>query len=314
MAFSRIAATPKDAFDVQLGGEHFVQEGKSGLVLEVALINGVSASMLPQVHVAVVGETNHVAIVTADVSSLDRLHAFVTKKIESGQLRAMHVKLGPEAAGPTARLVMHRERDGFIRAQTDADARNAIEVLEKDWASAYKHHVALITAGNQQAEVQSIPQPSVRVNLEIRPDDVNRAVAKIAFNVLAARVSPEFALSPEFDELRKYVLGEDIRHRSDLGQDEVAVDLRFVTQLPHDTAPLVPTEEHAVTISYVHPSLFAWVTLYRTDNFVVRFGDISLSENVLAVHEFSSVRTGNAALDVAETIQRMTAQVEHHGK
>jgi hypothetical protein len=54
--------------------------------------------------------------------------------------------------------------------------------------------------------------------------------------------------------------------------------------------------------------MYAWVTLYESHNFVVKLGEIDLPESVLAVHEFSSVRKGNQALDVAEAYRRMVAR------
>jgi hypothetical protein len=105
--------------------------------------------------------------------------------------------------------------------------------------------------------------------------------------------------------MRKYILGDDVRHPQIVAPDEVTVDKRFVTARPHGTEAVVPTEEHAVTLFYHAPTLLAWVTLYKTNNFVVRLADIHLAESVLAVYEFSSVRRGNAALDVAQIVERI---------
>lgn len=98
---------------------------------------------------------------------------------------------------------------------------------------------------------------------------------------------------------------DDIRHPERADPDEVLVDTRFVSLLPPDTAPIVPTDEHAVTLSYVPPALYAWVTLYKTHNFIVKLGDIALPDNLFAVHEFSAVRRGNEALAVPEIFRRM---------
>jgi hypothetical protein len=266
------------------------------------------AVVLPQIHAAAVGVSTQIAIVTADVSDLPRLNSFVGKQIETGKLRTLHIKLGPVDAGPTARIVLHRESMGFVRAQTDADARSLFSVLEANWSNLYAQHAARVATGDQPIAVQSIERPWVNLNMAVRPDDVNRAVAKIAFNLLAVRVGSDFALSREFDELRRYVLGEDIRHRDDLGPGEIAIDSRFVTQLPHGTQPLILTEAHAVILAYARPTLYAWVTLYKSHNFVVKLGEINLPDSVLAVHEFSSVRKGKQALDVAEAYRRMVTR------
>jgi hypothetical protein len=204
VALTRVASTPDDAFGVQLGGDHFSRDEAAGLILEVAVTNGMQAVVLPQVHAAAVGDSTQIAIVTADLSDLPRLNAFVGKQIETGKLRTLHIKLGPVDAGPTARLVLHRESMGFVRAQTDADVRSLFSVLEANWSNLYAQHAARVATGDQPIAVQSIERPWVKLNVAVRPDDVNRAVAKIAFNLLAVRVGSDFALSREFDELRSY--------------------------------------------------------------------------------------------------------------
>lgn len=313
VALSRVGFTPRTAFDVRLSGEHFVRDDTSGLVLDVAITNQMRAVVMPQVHVTLDGEQARISILTSEPDKLPRLNMFVAQQIDSHRLPKMHVKRGPDDAGPSARLVMHREDDGYIRAQSDEDAHQLVTLLQEHWRAAYGKHAARVAAADAAPEWRSIPKPAVNLHLSYRPDDVNRAVAKIALNVVAARMSADFALAPEFDELRRYILGDDIRHLKPVEPNEVLVDPRFVSQLPPDTQPIVPTDEHAVTISYVLPSLYAWVTLYKTHNFIVRLGDIALAENLFAVHEFSTIRRGNEALDVAETYKRLRARDQSGG-
>lgn len=305
VALSRVGLTPGTAFDVKLGGDHFVKDDATGLVMDVAVTNEMRAVVMPQAHIVPAGDETNICILTADADSLKRLDSYVAKQIASGRLAKMHVKNGPAEAGPHARLVMHRENDGYIRAQTHEDAERLIAVLQEHWRQACDQHAARVASGEIVPEAASVAHPSVQVTMSYRPDDVYRAVAKIAFNMLAVRVGTQFAMSPEFDELRHYVLGEDIRHPERATPEEVLVDTRFVSPLPLDTAPIVPTDEHAVTLSYVPPALYAWVTLYKTHNFIVKLGDIALSDNIFAVHEFSTVRRGNEALTVSDVLRRI---------
>ncbi len=313
VSLSRVGFTPETAFDVRLGGDHFVKDDASGLVMDVAVTNEMRAVVMPQVHVFVDGEQTRLSVLTADTDDLARLNAFVIKQIDNGRLPKMYAKRGPEDAGASARLVMHRDDDGYLRVQCDADAQRLVSVLQDHWREAYEQHVARVAAGGPPPEGRSAPKPAVHVHVSYRPDDTNRAVAKIALNVVAARMSPEFALSPEFDDLRRYILGDDIRHPERAGPNEVLVDPRFVSQLPPDTQAVVPTDEHAVTISYVPPTLYAWVTLYKTHNFIVKLGDIALTEELFAVHEFSTIRRGNEALDISETYRRLHARAQYCG-
>lgn len=313
-ALSRVGFTPTGSFDVRLGGDHFVKDEGSGLVMDVSITNEMRALVMPQVHVVSAGDQTQVCILTSDTDDLKRLDAFIAKRIEGGRLAKMHVKTGPSGAGPSARLVMHRRDDGYVRAQSDSDAQQLVAVLQAHWHTAYEQHASRVASGETAVEGRSIHKPSVHVNVSYRPDDVNRAVAKIVLNVVAARIGPEFALSPEFDELRSYILGDTIQHPEFPAPDQVAVDSRFVLLLPHGTQPIVPTDEHAVTLSYLAPSLYGWVTLYGSHNYIVKVGEIALSDNLFAVHEFSTIRRGNEALDISETYKRIRSRGRNGGK
>ncbi len=50
----------------------------------------------------------------------------------------------------------------------------------------------------------------------------------------------------------------------------------------------------------------AFVTLYRRQSFVVELGTIDFPESLLTSHEFSTVRQGNAALDLTELYERLS--------
>lgn len=303
VALARVAYTPKTAFAVKLGGDQFFKDDVSGLVFDVVLKNEMQPVLLPQVHLKQVVDEHTVvmSIGVADQASFERLDKVLKAWIEDGTLSATHVKIGPHHAGPTARFVAHRMGDAYVRAQSQEDAERLIEALQVGWNKASTEKRKAIQAGKGQ---RSVEKPWVQIDVEWKLDDANRAVAKIAMNTMAARIGSQFALSPEFDPLRAYILGEDIRHPPQLAPGEIAVDGRFVTRT--DDAAVVPTGEHAVTLCYVAPTLYAWVTLYRDHNYVVRLGDIPLPGEVLATHEFSSVRSGNQALDLKEVFERVT--------
>jgi hypothetical protein len=286
VALSRAAATPKENLEVRVGAERFIADPSSGLILEVDGNNSKRGEPVPQVHVVrLLGQQATVTFAAKDTADFERLASFVDEKLASSQLRSMHVKLGPEQAGPTARLAMHRERDAFVRAQSQEDADLLFRAIETDWARR--------TAQHRKRLAESTPaQPTF--------DHVYRAVAKTAFNFAAAQLGSAFLLAQEFDDLRRYVLGDDVRHASVVAPGEVAVDKRFVTHLPYGTDPVAPTEGHAVTLFYDAPVVLAWVTLYKSYNFIVRLGDVSLPESVFALPGLSSVRRGIAALAVAE--------------
>ena len=64
----------------------------------------------------------------------------------------------------------------------------------------------------------------------------------------------------------------------------------------------------ALVAGYQHPKLMAYVTLYKVHSFVVELATIELSENVLASREFSTIRKGNAELDLRTLYERLSSR------
>lgn len=298
VALARIAYTPANSFDVKMVGDHFFHDEAADMHTEVYMTNEFRPVLHPQVHFR--QGTREIAIHAPDKAGSDALVGFIGDRIAAGNLRSIHVKVGPFEKCTTSRLVLHREKEGFVRVATAGDETAFFDALETSWKDL---HAQAGDAGNFVAE--KVAQPRVHVHMKMRLDDVFRAVAKTAFNVLAMDVGVDFALSPEFDELREYVLGRDIRHPERLAPGEIAVDTRFVRMVPAEQAPLVPTEGHVVTILYQPPRLLAYVTLYKDQSFVVVLGTVALNETVVLSHEFSAVRRGNQALDIATVFDRL---------
>jgi hypothetical protein len=299
VAISRVADTPAGAFDVALGGEHFHHDEARDLVTEVSLTNGLRPAPFPQLHFRI--GTNNVMVVADDEAGLERLVAFVDKRLADGSLRELHVKVGPAEKCTTARIVVHRENDGFIRVAQRGHEVAVFDALEKAWGE-----LRAKMTGGEAPVAESVPNPTVELTMHIRLDDVFRAVAKTAFNVLATDVGVAMARRPEFDPIREYICGRSIEHPEILEEGQVAVDPRFVRMVPFGETPLIPTDKHAVTISYQHPKLMAFVTLYKVHSFVVELATVELPDRVLASREFSTIRRGNAQLDLKTLYERLS--------
>lgn len=298
VAISRTAHTAPTAFDVQLGGEHFHHDTERDIYVEVNLTNKLKPVPFPQIHH--LPSKSEFTVLANERPEITAMVEFLDRQIEKATLRSLHVKVGPDAFCTNARFVMHRSKDGFARVPSVGAEAGFFDALEKAWQELRKQML------EQTFVAESTPTPTIAMNLSIRPDDVYRAVAKTAFNVLATDVSSDLALSREFDEIRDYILGKDIRHSPNRQPDEVAVDTRFVLSMPFGEAPLIPTDEHAITLFYDQGKLLAYVTLYKVHSFLVILGTISLPDEVFLTHEFSCVRRGNKALDVQEIYERMS--------
>jgi hypothetical protein len=200
---------------------------------------------------------------------------------------------------------MHRDEEGFVRVPRAGAEGALFDALEKGWQLAIDQNLAAVDCGD--VAQTWVEKPSVNLTLRVRFDDVFRAVAKTAFNLMALKLGDEFALRTEFDPLRRYIRGIEIVHPP-RAPGQVLVDGRFVAMSARGTPPIVPTDEHAITLAYVPPTLYAWVTLYASHNFVVRLAAVHMSDGVPTTHEFSVVRRGNEALGVQDVFDRVATR------
>jgi hypothetical protein len=312
VALSRVSNTPKSAFKTSLGGEVFGEDPQSGLVLDMTLGNAMQAEILPQIHVLPSKDEKRrpVQIIAKDMQDHRRLDSFVRKAINDGTIMSTFVKEGPEEAS-TTRFVLYRKDQAYVRVPPGAreEATSLLRMIEKGW-----HKAGFSDRLEESINPQTIVQPQVTVRMAICLDDVYRAVAKIAFNVMAAEFGAGFALRSEFDEIRAYILGDDIRHPEQLADDQIDVDNRFVRQ-DTDRTCFVATDEHAVTLAPHSGSLFAWVTLYGTHQYGVSLGEVPLSDFVISTIEFSTTRKGHRKLELTEILQRVIqARREGHSE
>jgi len=302
VGLQKVGSTPSSAFEVKLGGEVFFTDPVSGITFECALRNELAAQMYPQVHGS--PATGTLLINSGGLDDFERLAAYLEKKIANGGLGSVHVKLGPENAGKTPRFVMHRENDGFFRGQTDADVAALRTMLESNWSQVAGPYRAQISGSSPPVQARGVHQPEMQVTLRIDFNEIYRAIAKIAFNVMTSMLGPTFALEAAFDPIREYIRGADVR-LPPVTPGQVAVDGRFVSSaIPGATSPL-STNGHAVVLFGSPIGLRAWVTLYQTSNFIVHLADVAPEGLIPRAHEFSITRSGNKELELEEFFRRL---------
>ena len=297
VALSRVAFTPTQAFDVRLGGEHFQYDPERDLHSDVTLVNGFKPYTFPQVHFRY--NSHEVIVVATNHEELRSLAEFVDKHIANGTLGGIHVKVGPANRTTTARIVMHRSKDGFIRVRNAGDEQQIFAFLASHWI---KLRGALLTGHFTD---QIFENPEINLSIPVTPDDVYRAVAKTAFNVLATDVGVPYVLRTEFDPIREYIRGRDIRHPTPQAPDELLVDDRFVEMLTSERRPLRPTSEHLVCLFHHRAHAMASVTLYGTHSFLVMLGAVDSGGFDFAAREFSVDRTHTSALDLEDAYARL---------
>lgn len=290
--------TPVDGV---LGGNAFWQDKGSGLWNDLRIRGGLIPELLPQIHLVEGG----LAANTSSPEDRERLLKFITKRVAAGTLVELHVRVGPEEHCTVPRIVMHRERDAFVRARSAEEGRAFLARLAGKWLQ-----IEPLLRGAGGASGYSGP-PSVKLHLSMTPDDSNRAVAKIAFSYLAHVHGAEFALRAEFDSIRAYING-DVVHEPARSADEVLVDHRFVRALEYGQ-PMLPTKTHAIMLVPGDGRLFATVTLYAKSGFTVLLGDLPMDgsfnqplDAAWDAYEFSTDRTWHAKIDIQGMLQRMS--------
>lgn len=295
VALARIAVGAPGAPSVKLGNEHFHYDQKNGVWLDVQLRSGVKPHLLPQL----VQKGGDLYLTGASQTELNAFIALVTKLHKNGRITSVYVKTDPLPEATSSRLVMHRDGDLFVRAPNRESARDFLSMLEAKWP-----HYATKFA-TSAASPESVAQPEVNVRMSIVLDDCYRAIAKSAFTFLGTQKGGDFVLQREFDPIRDYIRGTDVRHPPVLAPGQIAVDARFVEEWGPDKAPPINTRSHLLGLFYTAPTLFGFVILYESNSFVVRLGKLILEEVITAVHEFSVDGTWNRPLDLVEVARRM---------
>jgi hypothetical protein len=301
LAMARVGFTPPGAFPVMLGGQTFYYDKANDLFLEMVLANRMTPRSLPQFHFRFEGRRCVARLLHAEGNE-DQLSImrFIDRRVSERTILGMHVKVGPPEVCTTARIVLHRKDDGFVRAASREHADAVLQGVSRYWNDGMRK---AIEDGESSFSVRE--KPKVDIRLSMCPDDEYRAVAKIAFNTLAADVGAAFALRAEFDELRDYIRGIDLRYEPQRVEDEILIDHRFVSQPEAGHQPTLQTNGHIVFIMNHGPKLLALVNLYRDHEYAVLLGKVALDRLVPVCREFSILRDGSELLGISEIYYRM---------
>jgi hypothetical protein len=298
VSHARALHTPRER-PVRLGGTHFMHDVEHDVWQEVQIKNQFSTYVPPQFHFRLPNVWFFGSSRDAKVSFVDLL----AKRIRSGTARSIRLQIGPDPYCTTIRIVQHRRKDLFVRAPTKEDGARFLDLLAEKW-SEFEPVLRL------EPKDRRIDSPTILVHLSIGIDDCYRAIAKTAFNFLALRKGVEFVLRPEFDPVRNYIRGLDIRWPSAVKPGQVAFDPRFVRPLAPRDPLLIPTAEHLLMLGYAHPNVFACVTLYADYSYLVTLGQLelpSIMDFLPDAHEFSIDKTSNHAIGFFEMADRIHA-------
>jgi len=300
VTLSRVAQTPLSAHGVKAGGISTYYDREQDLYIEVELRNKLTPFVLPQLHMRANGQCQLIAL---DRDAAEQVVKFIGQGLSAGSMESVHRFYGlPNGVGTnTAALVVRKPGEGYVRLPARGDESWFFPMLKAAWQQGLAAALA-----NAKPVAKPGEFPEVRLDFKLAPNDVFRAIAKSAFNVLAFKRGPDFVLRPEFHPIRDYIKGAVVLPEN-LPDGEVAVDTRFVTEIPDDQQQISFVDEaHAVVFCYLKPELIAFVTLYGSHLFLVRIAAIEYDEHEeFFGHRFSIDRTGNQPMDLSSIVERI---------
>lgn len=295
VAADRVVFTPPK-LPVRSPGESLFWDEARGLWEEIKTINGMVPTLLPQIHLR--DNATFELIASRDTDAKAFIEA-INDLVLRGELEGAHVRLSLGDKCTTPRIARHRQKEFYVRARSLEEGRRFLSELLSNWPQLLGQ---FRTAAPWR---KTIPRPRFETHMSICLDDNFRAVAKSAFNLLAAKMGPAFAGRAEFDPLRRYICGQELVHPENAGPDVVLVDQRFVMmEAGRERGPL-PTTRHVVCFKYERPTLFAFLVLYGSISFAVRMADLTLASFSIDGHEFTADRSGNRPLPGHEVDWRL---------
>jgi len=300
LSLQRVGNADREAFPAYLGGNQ-LRIAPDGSWEEIRVTNRFQTVILPQIHLvgSEDGGKKQVAFRGSDPDEMKKLIALVGKKIASGTLGKVHMKVGDGPDSRNPRIVLHRHSELYVCAANKTEAEDFFSVLERNWGNIR----AQVDAS--PLKVEQAPAGVVQVNMKLNLNDNFRAIAKIAYNLMAVCKGADLVLRPEFTQLRKYILGQEIINQEPATPDDIAVDRRFVQWAQDSQGGFLKTEGHSVLLGYSHPNLVAFIALYKDFHFLVKMAEIDLLEFDFEGFEFSTDRTGFRQLTPQEIYQRM---------
>ena len=287
LSLPRVGNAAPATFSAYLGGNQ-LRIGPDGSCDQIRVTNRLQQIILPQILLvdSEDGKSKRLAFKGSDPGEMKKLIALVGKKVATGTLDKVHVKEGDGPDYRNPRIVLHRHNDLYICALTKTEAGDFISILERNWDKVQDQMQTAPMA------VEEAPPGVVQVSLSLKLNDNFRAIAKIAYNLMAECKGSDFVLRPEFTPLREYIRGHEIINDEPVTPDDIEMDMRFVQWIHEPQGAIWKTEGHLVFLGYDYPNLIAFITLYKDYYFKVKMAEIELHEFTFECFEFSTDRTG----------------------
>ena len=278
VTMARVMNTPKDAFKVTHGGIVTMTDA-DGKSREGRIINQYAPEFYPELRfklgtaseAAATSENKAKTEIRVSGSSLKDIQGLLTflAKQHETEFIDLYTKVDDSLDVGEVVVVHKKRKNGYLAVHAKEFESRAKQVLNEE----LDNIVSALKAS--EPESQPIPHPQANMELEIKINDVFRAVAKLAYGLAAERAGVEFVRSTEFDDLREYIRGNDIRN-SEVAAGDVPHDSRFVAMRNSIGKSSENDPMHTVILHCQEGVLKAFVELYRVSRWSVILGRCEL--------------------------------------
>jgi hypothetical protein len=255
------------------------------------LVNGPSTELLPQIHIFEIGNKNIEIQFLGIEGALTNFIVAVKRQI-ARNFKDISWEIEPELE--TLSIINHRGKELLFRVKDELQVERLKQLLSDK--------LETLSETELVHEKITAPSPVMEGRLKINPPLMERAISKIAFNMMAYVYKPETVLDASFDGARRF-----IRH----GEENDAVHVKILKQ-DEILIPSANGAEHEVMFFTMTGST-AIVTLYNAVRFLVWFpqGKLPLEAEPISSWTFSGQRDNlfdqNGEQTIADIFKRMGA-------
>lgn len=255
VSLPRLVQTEK--FEVKMSQINYVTfEGIEQVAFRI--VNGPSTKLLPQVHLLREGDTLTKVHFILDRSNIEDFQAIIKRQIQNEFKDTSY-----EVVENLANLAVINHEGKKLRFRVPkASHIDAVKEILRD------NHQTWFEDSSTHEEIKA-KSPVVSGQLKIDLNLMDRAIGKIAFNMMAHVYGPSAVLDPSFDSARRF-----IRY----GEDNDSLRMTLVEQ-DFLNIPPVPGSEHEVMFFPMVGST-AVVNLYNAFRFMVYFPEGRLPEGI----------------------------------
>jgi hypothetical protein len=291
VAFERLIKHPIESGRVRLGGLHFIDSNDEKEAFEIVMRGQFKGEIKPQLLFELVGDELKTALYGKDAHEIGNFISVIRKNVKNkifGNIPIFNSPMDTDCYS-LGRLVLHQKTKLYFRRskndKDDSTIHKAVGMLEKNGE---KFLLEMEEKVKNTSIGVLVHQPKVSSKVSINLGAVNRAVAKVAFNLLAYAKGAEFVLDDRFDDVRRYIVGEKVHESLD---DEKEEEQKFILEVPQDQDifKLMPVkgnpDAHHALFTNLGPLLVCVISFYGSIQYVVGLGEGSYGPEI-EIHEF----------------------------